>query len=202
MSEKKRSFKLKGEFGYINFMKKFNFLLTLILFAIAAGLFIIGLCVFESKANILTIIGALFVIPAARYMTVWLLFMQHKSGTPEQYEKAIGLLKQGNLLYSDALITSTEKAYNLQFVVITGDKILALYNGREKLYKVQEYVSSLFTRKGFDYKVTVTDEEAKFFSLMKASDAAADMTFADDEEKERHESDRREICSTLETYMP
>ncbi len=202
MSEKKRKYKMKGEFGYIDFMKKFNFLLTLILFIIAAGLFIIGLCVFDSKANLLTIIGALFVIPAARYTTVWILFMQHKSGTEEQYEKALGLLKPGNLLYSDALITSTEKAYNLQFAVITGDKILALYNGKEKLYKVQEYVASIFQRKGFDYKVTVTDEEAKFFSLLKASDSAADMVFADDEERERYESDRREICTTLESYMP
>lgn len=109
------NFKRKGEQGYISFMKKFNLLVTVVCFLLAAGLFLIGISIYETKANVLTIVGALFVIPAARFMTVWILFLPHKSVTEEEYDKVFKSMKAGNLLYADVLFTSTEKAYGVSF---------------------------------------------------------------------------------------
>ncbi|MCQ2495039.1 MAG: hypothetical protein MJ131_00440 [Lachnospiraceae bacterium] len=201
----KRRFNIvrKGEFGYISFMKKLNLVISLVLFLFAGGIFVSGLFLFESKANICTIIGALFVIPAARYMTVWILFMPHKSVSTEQFEKTYGLMKGGNILYCDVLITSPEKAYFLPFIAITGDKVIALMAGKDKLYKVQDYFGGFIRRRGFDdFKVTVTDDEAKFQSLLRAADSAAEIRFADDEEREAFDRERIELCGAIDSIMP
>lgn len=203
MNKKRINIVRKGEFGYISFMKKLNLLITVVLFLIAGGIFVSGLFLFESKANICTIVGALFIIPAARYMTVWILFLPHKPVTVEQFEKTYGLMKGGNILYCDVLITSPEKAYNLPFIAITGDKVIALMAGKEKLYKVQDYFGGFIRRRGFDdFKVTVTDEEAKFQSLLRAADSAAEITFANESEHEAFDKERLELCEAIDSIMP
>ena len=82
------SFKRKGEQGYIGFMKSFNLLVSFVLFVIAAVIFIIGMSIYDTKGNILTIVGALFIIPMARFLTVFFLFLPFKSVPKETYDKA------------------------------------------------------------------------------------------------------------------
>ena len=113
------SFKRKGEQGYIGFMKSFNLLVSFVLFVIAAVIFIIGMSIYDTKGNILTIVGALFIIPMARFLTVFFLFLPFKSVPKETYDKAFSQMKQGNLLYADVIFTSTEKAYGASLLVVT-----------------------------------------------------------------------------------
>lgn len=202
MKEKKRAFRQKGEPGYIAFMKKFNLLITLVLFALAIGIFITGLLIFESKANICSIIGALFIIPAARYMTVWILFLPYKSVTDEEFKEIYGLMKGGNILYADVLVTSTEKAYCMPFLVITGNKVFAFAKGNAKLYKVQDYMADTIRRRGCDFKVMVTDDIAKFRSLLRSADSAGELVFNDDEQRENFDRERAELCQIIESIMP
>lgn len=202
MAKEKRRFKVKGEPGYISFSKMFNLMITFVLALFCAGLLIPGFLAFESKLNICVIVGILFVIPAARFFTVWVLFMPFKSVTQEKADEMMKLMKGGNLLYSDVIITSTEKAYFLPFVVITGDKILAFYSGKEKLYKVQEYFADVVKRRGFDYKTTVTDDEAKFKSLLRAADSFSELQYESQEDKEQYEAERARLCENLEAMIP
>jgi len=192
----------KGEQGYIGFMKFFNLLVTIVMFAIAAILFIIGLSVFESKANWLTIVGALFVIPAARFMTVWFLFLPYKSVTKEEYDKVFALTKEGNLLYTDVIFTSVERAYCASFMTITSDKILIYTNSKKsKMDKMQDYLADIMKRRAFAYKVTCTDEEGKYMALLKSADSFAEKSFDDEDDKKAAESERERLCEVLESFM-
>jgi len=196
-------FKRKGEQGYISFMKTFNLMVAAVLFVIAAVIFCIGLAVYDSKGNVLTIIGAVFVIPAARFITVWILFLPFKSVSQELFDRTYKAMKGGNILYCDVLLTSTERAYCASFIVITSDKVLVYSTGKKyKIEKFQEYLDDIIKRKAFDYKVTCTDDESKFMSLLKAADSFSQKTFENDEEKKYAESERSRLTEVLESYMP
>ena len=192
-------FKRKGEQGYISFMKKFNLLVTVVCFLLAAGLFLIGISIYETKANVLTIVGALFVIPAARFMTVWILFLPHKSVTEEEYDKVFKSMKAGNLLYADVLFTSTEKAYGVSFLVVTGDKIFAL--AEKNVNKLEDYLKDILKRRAFAIKATCTDDKAKFMNFLKSADAYGEKTYADDAAKEADNLERNRLREVLESFM-
>ena len=193
------TFKRKGEQGYLSFMKKFNLLVTIVCFLLAAGLFLIGISIYETKANVLTIVGALFVIPAARFMTVWILFLPHKSVTEEEYNKVFKAMKAGNLLYADVLFTSTEKAYAASFVVVTGDKIFAY--AEKNVNKLEEYLKDILKRRAFAIKATCTDDKGKFMNFLKSADAYGEKAYESVEEKEADELERKRLCEVLESFM-
>lgn len=193
------SIKRKGEQGYINFMKSFNLLVAFVMFFIAAVIFIIGLNIYESKANLMTIIGALFVIPAARFMTVWFLFLPFKSVTKEKYEKVFSLMKQGNLLYTDVLFTSTERAYGASFMVLTSDKIF-IYTTKN-CNKLQDYMADILKRRAFAMKVSCTDDEGKFMNYLKGADSYAEKTYEDEDDKDAAVKERERLKEVLESFM-
>ena len=194
------NFKRKGEQGYISFMKGFNLLVAVVLFVIAAVLFCIGLAVYETKGNLLTIIGALFIIPMARFITVWILFLPFRSVSKERFDKVFSMMKQGNLLYTDVILTSTEKAYGADFVVVTGDKIFAF--SKKQVGKLQDYLADIVKRRAFAYKVTCTDDEGKFFNLLKGADSFDERTYDDEDEKKAVKLERERLCEVLESFMP
>lgn len=194
------NFKRKGEQGYIGFMKSFNLLVSFVLFVIAAVIFIIGMSIYDTKGNILTIIGALFIIPMARFLTVFFLFLPFKSVPKETYDKAFSQMKQGNLLYADVVFTSTEKAYGAYLMVITSDKVLAY--SVKNTSKLQDYLSDILKRRAFAYKVTCTDDEGKFFNLLKSADSYAEKTYSGQEEKDSAEKERDRLREVIESFMP
>lgn len=197
------SVKVKGEVGYISYMKKRQFWRTVLMFGIAIGIFVLGLALNKwEKGNVFTIIACVMVIPAARVMTSFILFWPFKSVTQERYDEVTGTAKAGSIIYADNIVATSNKPLSLDFIVITGNKIFGLVGrDNEKLYNVQDYMSTTVSRRGFDYKVTVTDDNAKFFALLKNSDCAAQIQFENDEEKQAFDNERAELCKMLESIM-
>ena len=202
--EKKMIFRPKGEVGYIDSKKRYELIMTLILFAVAAGIFVLGLALNKwEKGNIFTIIAALFVIPMARFATSYIMFFPFKSVSPELANEVKAAAKPGSIIYSDYIMISEKKAMMLAFAVITSDKIIGL-TGREQedVLDIRNYIQDIVTRRGYDYKVTITDEKAKFLSLLKGSDSAAELAFENDAAREAFEEERTKLCGELESLMP
>lgn len=198
-----RNVKAKGEAGHIGFLKKKELCVAALTFLFSAALFATGLILNNGdKANIWTIAAAVGVIPMARALTGFILVCPFRDVSAELIKRVEDTAKPGSLVYTDVIVTSTEKAMGLAFIVITGTKVIIL-TGRAKqdLFKINEYLGGLVRRKGFDFKVTVTDEEEKFFSLLRASDSVADRSFESEAEQEAFEQQRRELCEAFEVIM-
>ncbi|MCR5428832.1 MAG: hypothetical protein K6F16_07555 [Lachnospiraceae bacterium] len=203
--EKKRlAFKAKGEVGYIDSKKRYELIMTLILFAVAAGIFVLGLALNKwEKGNIFTIIAALFVIPMARYATTYIMFFPFKSVTEAEAAEAEAAAKPGSIIYADYIMTSEKRAMMLAFAVITSDKIIGLTGRKEEdVLDIRNYIQDIVTRRGYDYKVTITDEKSKFLSLLRGSDSAAELAFENDEAKTAFDEERKKLCGELESLMP
>ncbi len=193
----------KGEPGYIAYKKKVELLFSVTLFLIAAGIFILGLALNKwEKGNVFTIVAALFVIPMARFLTQFMLLFPFKSVNEEDLSEVEKNAKPGSIIYADNVLASSEKAMQLSFIVITSNKLLC-YTGRDKedASKVQGYINDIMTRRGHDFRATVTGDRSKFISLLKNSDTPADMQFSSDEEHEAFENERKAVCKELESVM-
>lgn len=193
----------KGQRGYISCMKRHYLVFSLLILLFAAGLFILGLLLNNyNKGNIFTIIAAVMVLPMARTATLFVLFFPFRDADDETCELVAKTAKSGSLIYTDVVVTSTEKAMGFASVVVTGSKVIVL-TGREKEdpFKAQEYLADLVRRRGFDYKVTVTEDRQRFLTLLRNSDSVEALEFTTDAEREAFETERAELRSTLESIM-
>ncbi len=207
-NEKKKdgflSIKAKGEPGYITSKKRIELTTAIILFLIAAGIFVLGLALNKwEKGNIFTIIAALFIIPMAKFVTGYILFFPFKSVDPEKVKEVEKSAKAGSLVFSDVVITSEKVAMGLDFLVVTGDKILGITSReKEDVLDIRNYLQDKITRQGHDYKVSITDEFKKFTNMLKSSDCVAELTFDSEEDREYFEKDRNEVLELLISLMP
>lgn len=203
MKEKKKKAKpSKGTFGYIAYRKKRALLNTIIMFMIAAAIFILGLCLnkFE-KSNVFTIVAVLCVLPAAKMMVGYILFFPFKSVKREQYERIRELVRDEDKFYTDMVITSHEHVMNLAYMVIVGDKIFIL-TGREKEKPdiIREYLQTTTRRRGMDVTVGVYDDEKQFVKQIKSASRFSERDY-DAEDMEAVLAERQELCEYLESLM-
>lgn len=194
----------KGEPGYIDAMKKGELLIAIILISVSAAIFVLGLILNKwQKGNIFTIISMLFVIPMARFAATYIMLFPFKSVSREEYDKVISNAKSGSIVYADVVLTSTKNAMSLDFLVITGDKVLGVIGRKkENALDIRNYLQDICNRRTLDYKVTIAEDYTKFYTLLKGSDCAADIKFDSDEEKESFDAARAELCTVIESLIP
>lgn len=193
---------VKGQRGYISHVKKKSIIIAALCLLWALALFIAGLFIFESRANILTIVAGVLIIPFSQFVVHFVLFSKFKSVSEEQAKRVMNTAKQGSIIYEDVVMTSTERAMNLCFMVITGKKVIALDDPYDKKYtKTRDFVRELVKKKGYSQTVEVLQDEEGFFKALERSDSAAQIQFANEEEREAFDKDRSDLCAMLETYM-
>lgn len=196
--------KAKGEPGYIKFKKRFELFMALGLIMTALALFVIGLVIFDgNRGNILTIVACLLAIPMARFAATFVMFFPFKSVSQEKADEVAKYAKPGSIIYSDVVLTSDKNAMSLDFVVITSDKVIGVVGrSKDNNLDIRNYLKSFVSRRGFDYTVSVAEDYTKFYSLLKASDSAAELKFENEADKEAFDKDRAQLCVALESLMP
>ena len=58
--------KNKGEFGYLNYKKKLNAIITAIALLVIIAIFATGLLIFKSRNNYMTLVATVLVLPWAK----------------------------------------------------------------------------------------------------------------------------------------
>lgn len=166
---KKKQKLIKGQRGYINFKKRTQLLKALMYVGIGILIFIFGLLVnkFE-KSNIFTIIAILMVLPMAKRLVNFIVFLPFQSVPEETYQAVSLLKKEEDTLYTDAVFTSSEKIMYLSFLVIAGNEVIGLI-GREKEDKeyITKYLTESIRKRGWSYKVTIYTKKESFFKKYK-----------------------------------
>lgn len=155
--------KKKGEFGYISHRKKRTLWMSVIILAVAVAIFVLGLLLNKmSKANVFTVLAILCVLPWAKQIVALVVFFPYRSVSGERYEKVALLVKEPVKLYTDLVITSSEKVMNLDFAVVGNSQVIALVGkkGQDVAY-IRKYLSEGVANWG-DYKVKILESEKLF----------------------------------------
>lgn len=172
----------KGEFGYISRKKKRTIMAAIGILVAAAAIFIVGLLLNKmSRANVFTIFAFLCVLPWAKQIVALVVLFPYHSVTRERFDKVDALVREPIKLYTDLVITSSEKVMNLDFAVVGYGQVIGLVGkkGQDVAY-IRKYLSEGVAECG-DYKVKVLESEKLFLGEV----AGLDVKETDEDETER-----------------
>lgn len=156
----------RGEFGYLKYKKRVSLFGVLLMLILGISVFVAGLLLNDmSNRNIFSVIAVLFVLPGAKYLVALIVSFPYKPVSRERYEKVSSQVREGVVLYTDLVITSSEKVMHLDFVVVGYGQVIGLLgNGKQELTYVRPYLTKGVANWGNDYKVKIFDSEKKFLA--------------------------------------
>ena len=172
----------KGEFNYIKTRKKIIIFMAVLIVLIALAIFLIGLLLNDmDKANIFTVIAVCAVLPWAKQIVALVVLLPYHSVSLERYEKVEKAVPENVTLYTDLVITSTEKVMNLDFAVVGYGRVIALLGkeGQDMKY-IREYLAKGVSNCS-DYKVMLVNNEKAF--LAEIANLSEKEVLAEEEEK-------------------
>lgn len=157
---------LKGTkcgYGYIHKQKIFQSLMLLLFIGIGVGLFLIGLAVTGTRANIFTVLGILMVLPGAKRVIAIVVLLPYKSVEQERLDAVKQQLSPEAVLLTDYVFTSTDKVMHLDFVIIDRENVIGILDSKKKNRDyMQEYLQKGVTTAASSYKVKLCDSEKEF----------------------------------------
>lgn len=120
----------KGEPGYLMHRKKINLIKMVVAFGIVFAVLAAGLLIFKKRANILTVLSVVLVLPAAKRAVAYFVLLPHAPAAPPLIEavqkKAPSLGK-----CFDCVFSNSRSPIGTQAVVIT-DSVVCALTGEEK----------------------------------------------------------------------
>ncbi len=177
--------KNRGEYGYIHNKKRNSLFGTLLMTLCGVIIFVAGFVLNDmSNKNIFTVLAMLFVLPGAKFLVAFIVVFPHRSAPRELYEKVKDVLPEQMTLFSDMVITSSEKIMQLDFVTVGNGQVLGLVSGeKQDLPYIRGYLTKGVRNWGSDYKIKIFDSEKKF--LTELSNVKPEETDREEEEKVR-----------------
>lgn len=174
----------KGEYKYINSRKKAQLFMTLFYVMIGIIIFLIGLLLnkYESK-NIFSIIAVLMVLPAAKRLVNFIVFLPFSSVEEELYKKAQELKEEGDTFYTDVVFTSPEKIMYLAFLVVAGNELIGLLgNKKQDEAYIDTYLKNGIKKRELPYKLTIVRDSNDFLKKYKKADRTIERTAENNEQ--------------------
>lgn len=157
----------KGNYGYLKSQRKIETIKTLILFCLSAAIFIVGYITTKSKANLLTVVAVVSILPAAKQLTITILFYKYHSGSRQTYEKIKEITKEATSVY-DIVITSYDKIGEILHVAIVGKTIIG-YSEKEKTDEkyIADYIKEILEKNGYKgNSVKIFKNEASYLERL------------------------------------
>lgn len=108
----------KGEYGYVDYRKKLQGIITLVGFAIVSAIFLTGFLVTKTKNNIATVMAIVTVIPVAKFMVSWLMYVRFKTPDKQEYDR-IKAAGDKLILLSDCVMVCKDKNLYVKYAIIT-----------------------------------------------------------------------------------
>lgn len=159
----------KGTYGYLKSQRKIETIKTILLFALALGIFVVGYVTTKTKENLLTVVAVASVLPAAKQMTITVLFYKYVSGNAEVYQRMEAQAKNATCL-SDIVITAYDKVMELLHVAIVGKTIIA-YSEKSKTDEkaTEEFVKKMLEKNGYKgTSIKVYKDEKTYIARLQA----------------------------------
>lgn len=156
----------RGDFGYIKAKKRSSLVKTGLMAILGIVVFMIGLFLNHmSNQNLFTVIAVLFVLPGAKSLVAFIVLFPYKSAPGELYEKAREKLSEGMTLYSDLVITSSEKVMHLDLLAVGNGQVIGLIGKKDQdISYMRKYLRDGVHNWGTDYKVKIVEGEKNFLA--------------------------------------
>lgn len=159
--------KIKGkkcEFGYIQKQKIFQSLMLLLFVAVGVGLFVTGLLITGTRANIFTVLGILMVLPAAKRIIALVVMVPRRSVDKDRYDRMRETVAEEGILYTDYVFTSPDKIMSFDFLIIQNQNVMGILSEKkqEEAY-ILDYLQKGVDSQASGYQVKLFSSDEKFY---------------------------------------
>jgi len=125
----------KGEFGYIDYQKKWTLIRTILFFVIVAAVFIIGYVTTGTRKNLLTVVAILGCLPACKSVVNFIMFFRAKGCSLNTHDRIVEVenineAEEDNNKHFygiyDLYMTSYKTNFPISHLVIAGSSIVGV----------------------------------------------------------------------------
>lgn len=159
----------KGTYGYLKSQTIFEIIKTLILYAMALGLYFIGYLTLHTNKSLWSVLAVLAILPASKSLVGVIMFLRYKSLTSEQHRKYIEAAGDLACLFENVLTTSQKSYYVPVFVCEDNTLIGYLCNSKNGDIKaLTEHIVNVLKNEGLKtVSVKIFDNEDSFLRRAK-----------------------------------
>ena len=154
---------VKGNFGYIPAKRKQVIIRTVLYFAIALAIFVIGYLVTHTKQNIGTIAAVLGCLPACKSLVNVIIFIRATGCSDEAYQSIKDV--EGHLIgMYDMYFTSYKLNFAISHMVVENKIVLALTEDKKcDISACKDHLSTMLKQGGFkDMTITISQDAAAY----------------------------------------
>ena len=158
---------LKGTYGYIRKQTVFEIIKTILLFAMAFGIFLIGYLTLGTRKSLWSVFAVLALLPASKSLVGVIMLLRFRSLSPRQYESYISATGSIPAIYEN-ILTTTGRAYYLPVICCIASTVTAYTTAdSSELNAVKEHIESVLKNGGHKAVVKVFDNESDFILRVK-----------------------------------
>lgn len=157
----------KGNYGYIEKQKKIEIMKTVLFFGASLAVFLLGLALTKSKANMLTVVAVLGCLPASKSAVNMIMFLKSTGCPSNAYEK-IRPHEEGLRVLYDLVLTTYEKNYKIASLAIHGNTLCG-YSDSEKCDTgaAAKHIQDMLSKNGIrDGNVKILNEISAYTQRM------------------------------------
>ncbi len=168
MKKKGRDDKIqKGSPGYIKSMRKNTLIHMIVLFLIAFAIFFTGKFRYSEYSTMFSITAIVVCIPASMRCVSFIMFMLHRGGDREFYDKCLQIAGKDDLFF-ESVITTSEKSYDVYAFGIFEDNIIGYCPEKNKdISKLEKHLRDMFEKNSYGSAgIKIFTESDKFLSRL------------------------------------
>ncbi|MGN0327824.1 MAG: hypothetical protein ACI4D4_02460 [Lachnospira sp.] len=157
----------KGNYGYLGYKKKLNLIMTIAAFAVVLTVLVLGIIIFKSKTNYMTVLSVVLVLPAAKIAVSYFVLIPHKI-CPKELHEAVENNKGSLLSVYDVVVSNSKSPIGICAMVISDSNIAALTLDNKADKKMFETSLKEFMKNDkLNVNVTLYNDESTFLKRVK-----------------------------------
>ncbi|MCR5209177.1 MAG: hypothetical protein K6C99_03090 [Lachnospiraceae bacterium] len=164
---------IKGEYGYLKAERKRVMLFTLLLFASSFGILAVGLIIWKTNRNFLSIAAVLGLLPAVRYLTNAIICEKAVKSAVCDKELADKIKKTGyDYVLMDLYMTSYDASFPIPALAADDSSVIGILKDDGKIKsdaaKAEKHITDMMSQNGIKNKtVKLFESEDKFLERVK-----------------------------------
>lgn len=172
----------QGDFEYFNKKRQREVIKTVIYFGVSLSLFIAGYAATKTKANLLTIVAVLGLLPASKSCVSMILYLRYHGCSREDHEFLKETLEHFKHAYG-LVFTSYKTTYEVAGCIVKNGYIYGcLTNHKDMGTDLEEHIAGIVKQNGYQATVGMFSNKEDFVNRLKQ---------LQDKETENEENDEK-----------
>lgn len=157
--------KEKGTFGYIRQHQIYTVIRTILLFALALGLYAVGYLTTGTNKNLLTIVSILGILPGAKSMVNMIMFLRFHSLKEDEYALYEETSTGCPILYEN-ILTTTQQAYYLPAIFCKNHTICSFCETSGDLKMLEDQIRDTLKTEKIEASVKIFPDQRLFLKRL------------------------------------